>query len=242
MAKSREKQLAREMRREGKSIREIASVLSISRSSASIWCRDVSLTKSQIAALIEKDRVGGEKGRMVAASLAKQRKNERVLRNKSRGYARVGDISNRELFLIGVSLYWAEGSKSTQSERFSFVNSDPNMINIMLRWLQECMLIDIKDIVCRVGINEIHIERIKMVEEYWSSITNIPLSQFKKASIKKVVNKKSYENFNRHYGTLCLIVKKGTKLLYEMLGSIDGLSNISNITDSCGKMRSLEAG
>ncbi len=46
MAKSREKQLARVLRREGKSIREIASVLKVSKGSISLWCRDIVLSKN----------------------------------------------------------------------------------------------------------------------------------------------------------------------------------------------------
>ncbi|MBP9669789.1 helix-turn-helix domain-containing protein [Candidatus Woesebacteria bacterium] len=224
MAKSRERLQARELRRNGESIREIARQVSIARSTVSLWCRDIVLTNDQLEALVERDKLGGARGRMIAAELAKKRKNERVSFNKNAGFERIGKISNRELFLIGIALYWAEGSKGVRSERFVFVNSDPKMIVMMIRWLRECMHISVDDIVCRVGINEAHQTRIVEVERHWSDITGIPLSQFKRASFKKVVNKKVYENFYEHYGTLDLLVKRCTKLFYEMLGSIKGLS------------------
>lgn len=224
MAKSRERLLAREMREKGESIREIARILGVSRSSSSLWCRDIVLSKEQLQVLVERDRLGGARGRVVAAELAKKHKNERVTFNKSIGFKRIGKISNRELFLIGIALYWAEGSKGLMSERFVFVNSDPRMILIMIKWLHECVHVDRDDIVCRVGINEAHRERLLEVEQYWSELTGLPMSQFRKASLKKVVNTKIYKNFNEHYGTLDLLVKKCTKLFYEILGSIEGLS------------------
>lgn len=229
MAKSRERLLARELRKKGESIREIAKQVLIARSTVSLWCRDIVLTNEQLEMLVERDRLGGARGRMVAAELAKKRKNERVSFNEKIGFERIGMISNRELFLIGVALYWAEGSKGVRSERFVFVNSDPKMIVVMIRWLRECVHVSDEDIVCRVGINEAHQARIAEVEQHWSDVTGIPRSQFKKPSFKKVVNKKVYENFYEHYGTLDLLVKKCTKLFYEVLGSIDGLSNNRSI-------------
>lgn len=229
MAKSRERLQARELRRKGESIREIAKKVSVARSTISLWCRDIALTNDQLEALVERDRLGGARGRVVAAELAKKRKNERVSLNEKVGFERIGKISNRELFLVGIALYWAEGSKGVRSERFVFVNSDPKMIVVMIRWLRECIHVNDEDIVCRVGINEAHRERIKDVENYWSNVTGIQLSQFKKASFKKVVNKKIYENFYEHYGTLDLLVRKCTKLFYEIIGSIDGLSDKKSI-------------
>lgn len=229
MAKSRERLLARGLRRKGESIREIARKVSVASSTVSLWCRDIILTNVQLEELVRRDRRGAARGRMVAAELAKKRKNERVSFNKNVGFERIRKVSNRELFLIGIALYWAEGSKGVRSERFVFVNSDPKMILIMIRWLKECMNVNSEDIVCRVGINEAHQTRIGEVESHWSDITGIPLTQFKRASFKKVANKKIYENFYEHYGTLDLLVRKCTKLFYEILGSIDGLSDKRSI-------------
>jgi hypothetical protein len=46
--------------------------------------------------------------------------------------------SPRELFLLGVGLYWAEGGKDKPYDRREyacFVNSDPGMIRIFMAWL-----------------------------------------------------------------------------------------------------------
>lgn len=229
MAKSRERLMARELRRHGESIREIAKKVGISRSSSSAWCRDILLTPEQTESLIQRDKDGGAKGRMISAELSKKRKLTRINEDKKFGFEKVGSLSTRELFLVGVGLYWAEGSKSLRTERFVFVNSDPKMIKLMIRWLRECIGVPEEDIVCRVGINEMHRERIVEVQNYWSNITGIPLSHFKNTSFKKVVNKKIYDNYFDHYGTLDLLVRKCTRLFYKILGSIEGFADDNSL-------------
>lgn len=50
----------------------------------------------------------------------------------------MGALTHRELFLIGVALYWSEGAKSkpwNRSHVLSFCNSDTTMICVYLAWL-----------------------------------------------------------------------------------------------------------
>lgn len=221
MAKSAQRLEARELRRKGLSVGEIRKIVGVGKGSVSIWCRDIKLTKNQTERLMQNSKDGAEKGRMVAAEL---KRNEQISRQKSyelMGFRKIGKISKRELFLIGATLYWAEGSK--KDRRTTFVNSDSEMINLFIRWLKECLYIKSEDIYCHVSINEDHKKRIIAVEKYWSKITGISLSDFTKPSYKKVKNKKFYANFSHHYGTLFLKVKKGTNLNYEILGYIKGL-------------------
>lgn len=50
----------------------------------------------------------------------------------------VGPLTPRELFLVGVALYWAEGSKSKpwrRLHRLQLINSDEGVIRLFLTWL-----------------------------------------------------------------------------------------------------------
>ncbi len=50
----------------------------------------------------------------------------------------IGDLSERELLLIGAVLYWAEGGKSkpwSRREWLEFINSDPDVIRLYVTWL-----------------------------------------------------------------------------------------------------------
>jgi hypothetical protein len=55
-----------------------------------------------------------------------------------RAKAQIGRLSERELFLVGVALYWAEGTKAKpwrRDDRVIFTNSDESVIRTMKGWL-----------------------------------------------------------------------------------------------------------
>lgn len=224
MAKSHERLMARELRRKGESIREIAKRVSVARSTISLWCRDVVLTNDQLEALVESDRLGGARGRMVAAELAKKRKNERISFNENVGFERIGKISNRELFLIGIALYWAEGSK--KRGRLRLCNSDPRLIKTYISWLNSCLNVQKSSLTCRVSINEIHKYRQNEIEKYWSEVVGIPQCQFTKTTIIHTTLGKVYERMGEYFGVLDVTVQKSTNLNYQMTGAINGLGKI----------------
>lgn len=123
---------ARELRLQGWTYDRIEAELGCSRSSVSLWVRD--LPKP------ERKRTPEE-----ASSIARRGweaklriRDEERQRTKQTARRAVGDLSPRELFLVGVGLYWAEGSKDKPYERresVTFVNSDPGMVEVYLAWL-----------------------------------------------------------------------------------------------------------
>jgi hypothetical protein len=62
-AKRREKRLARKLRAQGYSLRQIADCLAVAKSSVSLWVRDVDLTVEQKNRLRERELAGAIKGR-----------------------------------------------------------------------------------------------------------------------------------------------------------------------------------
>ena len=128
-----ERQEARRLRRdEGLSVKAIAARLGVSPSSASRWVRDVPLTPDQEAALVAADPSKG--GRLQAhrgwADLCRRRRT--AAQESGRGLAAVGT----PLHVMGCMLFWAEGSKSRNSVKFT--NSDPDMLRLFVRFLREC--------------------------------------------------------------------------------------------------------
>lgn len=225
MAKFKEKNKALELRKQGKSISEIAEKLSVSKSIVSRWCRDIGLTKKQIDALYRKMMIGSYKGRMKFLERVRKLRKEETLKLKKEGIEEIGKIDKRDLFTAGVALYWAEGTKSPNAEETSFSNSDPKMILWMLKWFKEVCNITKDRLVVQIRINEIHKDRVSEVENYWSRLTKIPLNQFTKTVLIKINSKKVYSN-NNHYGTVRITVRKGTQLRRKIIGWIEGLSTV----------------
>jgi hypothetical protein len=234
MAKSCERLLARELRRKGESIREIARKLSVSKGSASLWCRDIVLTKSQVEKLLERESVGGVEGRMKAWEWHREEKRLRFQRFHEIGYGEVRVSNRNDLFLLGLAIYRSEGSKN--DGRVLLTNSDPHMIRLYVRWLMECFGIMPSQITCRVTINELHSDRREEIEQYWSGIVGLPLSQFTKTTMIHSKWTKLYENRSTYYGVLAVHVQKSTDLSYRVMGSIDRLREVGDLHGRIDKL------
>lgn len=213
---------ARKLRKKGISVKEIARLLSVSKSSASNWVKDIILTVEQLEILRQPSIKGAELGRLRSALLQKERRFKYAEHLKQEGIEKLSRLSDRELLVTGLGLYWGEGSK--KSRKVEFCNSDPRMIKFLTLWLRRCFNVDTKSLVCRVGINSIHAKRDTRVKNYWSKVIGIPLSQFRKTSYKYVINKKVYANFEDHYGTLTVRLAKPAPLYYKIMGLIEGLA------------------
>src|SRR5437762_1449235 len=130
MANSLLRLKARELRRKGVSVKQIAKELGVSKSSASIRVRDIILTVEQLETLRKSSLLGAERGRLRNALLHKQRWNEILLNHIEKGKDIIGKLNERELLITGIALYWAEGCK--KQRRIQFCNSDPKMILFIL--------------------------------------------------------------------------------------------------------------
>lgn len=212
------------MRKGGNSVKQIAQMLGIAKSSASLWVRDVILTVEQLEKLRKREISGREKGRLIGALRQKQARLERMREACEVGILEFSNLTERELFITGLAIYAGEGNKKTRAVRVC--NSDPNIISFMVFWLKKFFRLTNDRLRCFVGINEIHREREDVVKKYWSNITGLPLSVFQKTSFKKSINKKIYENFADHYGTLDIRVLQSAPIYYKIMGQIHGLFQV----------------
>ena len=226
MAQITKKVLAQELRRKGCSISEIARKLGMHKSgSISKWCCNIILTPGQIEKLEEKQKSGSYKGRMKFLERLRKTRIKEVATLRKEGLKEIGKLNKRDLFIGGVAMYWSEGYKYLGGEQVGFTNSDPKMILFILQWFKEICGISEDRLTLQVKINKIHKNRIQEVENYWSKVTGIPLSQFNKTVLIKAKSKKTYPNFNDYYGTLRITIRQGTQLRRKINGWIEGLTN-----------------
>jgi len=218
MAKFKNKLKACELRQQGKSIKEIAKLVSVSKSSVSIWCRDIILTKKQKERLKQNAITAGHKGRLIGAETNHKRKKDTIDLYEEAGREEIKNLSDRDILISAVSLYWAEGSKT--DSRFIFVNSDPVMIKMMYYFILNISKSNIKP---TIQINHVHKSRIGKVVNFWSHVLKIPKTQFNKPYHVMVKPKKIYDNHDTYFGTLRLGVVKGSLIQYKFLGLIKAL-------------------
>ncbi len=225
MAGITKKLLAQEFRRKGLSIGEIAKRLEMQKSgSISEWCKDIILSPKQKNILDERMAAGSFKGRTSFLKRLEEEKikNAKILTNQ--GIKDIGNISRRDLFISGISLYWSEGYKYKGGEQVGFTNSDPRMILFIIKWFREICDIEDNKFSFQVKINKVHKNRIRSVENYWSKITGFPISQFNKSVLIKSKSKKIYQNHNNYYGTLRVTIRQSPYLRKRINGWIQGLT------------------
>jgi len=222
MARQREREQALLLRNRGKSIGDIASQLSVSKSTVSNWCRDIRLSEKQRAKLATLSKHHATAALLRASEHQREQRLKHTEHMISVGQTDVGKCTKRDLFMVGLGLYWGEGYKKGNQE-LGFTNSDPQMISFYIRWLKTIYGIGNDELILRVSINTIHTKRVKEVEKYWSKLTSIPISQFTKPSLIRSKSEKMYRDQKHHFGTLRIKVRRGTDLRRRILGSISAL-------------------
>ncbi|MEU9862748.1 hypothetical protein AB0D99_17935 [Streptomyces sp. NPDC047971] len=199
---------ARELRLQGMTYDRIQLELGCSKSSISLWVRD--LPKPEPRYTPEEQRA------LMHAGLKKLRHTQDEERKAVRQTAQleIGELSERELFLIGVGLYWAEGQKSksyARRERVIFVNSDPDMIRTFRAWLQ-LLGVDAKRIGYRVMIHES--ADVQGAERYWAELIGIDTTTLRRTTLKKHNAKTVRKNVGEEYRGCLVIDVAGSAELY----------------------------
>ncbi|MDQ0934903.1 hypothetical protein [Streptomyces turgidiscabies] len=209
---------ARELRLQGWTYDRIQVELGCSKSSISLWVRD--LPKPERKRTPEEASAIARRG--WEATL--QRREEERQSTKKASKQTVGDLSDREVFLAGVVLYWAEGAKDksySRRERLHFINSDPNVIAFFLRWL-DVLGVERERLRFRVSIHES--ANVTDAEEFWAALVGAELSAFQKATLKKHNPKTSRKNTSEAYrGCLIIYVLKSAELYRRMEGAWYGI-------------------
>jgi len=226
MAKSKEKRKARKLRKKGESIKKIANLLKISVSTVSLWCRNVELTDKQIENL-RKRQTDPFYGKKLDYYLKKKKEfNLKLLNLKNEGINSIGKLSKREIFLIGVALYWGEGFK--KDSLVGLATLDINIAKFFIFWLNKSFGITTKDLILRITANISYKNKINELGKYWSRELKIPVGQFSKPFFQNTKWKKEYENKDNYHGVLRIRVRRSIDLLRKIFGYIEGIS--SNIT------------
>ena len=209
-----EQQEARRMRRdEGLSLNEIAARLQVSKSSVSLWARDIVLTASQTARLLAQNPVYN--GQIRASQLSRER--SRAVRA---GYQEAGRLRARQtdpLHMAGCMLYWAEGSKGRCD--VAFTNSDPEMVTFFVHFLEDCYGVQKHEIAVYVNCFDDQ-ETVGTIENYWLTQLGLPRTQLRKTTLNYF---SSYSQKKRigslKHGT-CRVVVHRTKIVQSIYGAI----------------------
>ena len=218
--KNKLKKQAQDLRTQGYSFREISEKFKISKSTASLWCRQEIITIEGLKRLKKLGDDGRMRGKKTnenkrLALLAKIDKNCGVLVNKTY------DINDYKLFLA--LLYWGEGAKT--SNGVDFINSDPEMIEIYLLLFRNSFIINEDKFRVRIHLHDYHNQEEML--DYWSKITAIPKNHF------SIYNKPNTGISKKPGYKGCLSIRYGDsrimKEIHIIIKRIKILSNIAGL-------------
>ena len=225
--KAKERKIARKLRHEGWSLRDIASRVKCSKSSVSRWISDIQLTEGQI----ERLKSNQDRGRAKAANHPNSPKNIwnriRTATMESAMKEIPSDYSPRMLKIVGSALYWAEGRKRG-ANIVGVSNSDPYIISLMMHFFKKaCKVADSKF----RGVIHIHPHLNKTkAERFWSRVSGIPLKQFHKSQM--AVSKASKNKRDTlPLGTFGIVISD-TRLQSRIKGWIKGMEKWTDIRAS----------
>ncbi|MFZ3074122.1 MAG: helix-turn-helix domain-containing protein [Minisyncoccales bacterium] len=208
---------AQRLREQGLSIKEIRKRLNVSLSSISLWVRDVKLTEKQLESLYLNKKTGNLKGSIIAARNKIKAREEITKKLLKEGMNEVGTLSERDRFIAGVALYFAEGTKGDKNVSFS--NSDALAITFMIGWLRQFCAVPEDKFRVNLYIHN-NLDEIA-AKKFWSKLINVPLDQFGKSYIVKN-NKNRFRKAKHIYGVLRLTVSN-VNLHRKIMGQISGL-------------------
>lgn len=175
----KDKEKATEMRRNGRSYKEIHQNLGIPMATLSDWFKDLDWSNDLKRRLFQaKTWVNLNK---VALMVAATKKKFALLHEQYQKEAIVEftSLKNNSLFIAGLMLYWGEGDKNLSNSTIKLANSDMEMIRFFYVFLVNGLGIPKEKVAFNLLLYPDLVDTVQ--KKTWSQTTGIPLSQFRKS-------------------------------------------------------------
>ncbi len=204
-----QKEKAIELRKEGRSLKEISEILDVAKSSVSMWVRNVALSKAAKHILLSKIKTGqfisAERKKIKTSNLNKSLQNsaaEEVTRIK---------LSPEFKKILCVMLFWCEGNKNYR-DGIAFTNSDPKLAKLFVDLFSETFHVNRNEFSIRLHLHEYH--NFTKQRKFWSETLGISSRQFKRPYLKPHTGKRIRSDYPgcasiRYYDSIL-----GRKMLY----------------------------
>ncbi len=222
--RSVDRRAAVQLRRQGLSYRELQAHLHVAKSTLWRWLQAEGL----VAATAQQRRELRQLAQHRAAQAVHRLRLERtaaIIREASQD---VGALTVRELRLIGAALYWAEGAKQKEqnnqvSEQVVFVNSDPRMVRLFVKFLEQCCQITAADLTFRIYLHET--ASALEARTYWGNALGLEAVHMAPITWKRhqPVRFRRDHVGARYHGLLRVIVRKSSGLNRRITGWIQGM-------------------
>lgn len=167
-----------ELRKQGKSYSDILKIIKVSKSSLSLWLKDVPLTNKQKLNLTDRRKRAVETYR-TTMKLKRQNKLNVYYNDQVK---KLLPLSEKELMIAGLFLYSGEGNKVSRGS-LNITNTDPSVVKFSIYWITKSLKVDIK----KVHI-KLHLYSDMDIDEhtnFWVKELKINKDMFRKPYIKQ---------------------------------------------------------
>ena len=220
MARTIERQNAIKLRKQGKTYGQIKKKLGISKSTLSDWLSKYPLSQEQLN-FLKQNRKYNRQVAIEKTIIVKQKKREVRIQSTYREQQKYWvSLSQRELELAGIFLYWGEGNKRLDGSVF-LNNTDPKVMKFALYWYINGLKIPKEKI--KVALHLYNDMNVEDEITFWSKILNMPLSQFRKPYIKSST-RINIDHKGYGHGT-CGLVVNDVRLKEKLMMSIKALAD-----------------
>ncbi len=209
---------ATKLRLKGYTFGQIKRELGIAKATLSNWLSKLPLTEEQLL-LLDKNKLSS---RDIAVEKFRNTYKEKRLVRLKKIYCeqeKMLPLSEKELFIAGLFLYWGEGEKKLG--RVSVSNTDPKIIKFTLIWMTQALRIPKEKIKAAL-----HLYKDMDIEEstnFWVDVLDFSKMQFTKPYIKNTNREGlTYKGFG--HGT-CKIYHHNVELSQKIAMSIKTISD-----------------
>lgn len=179
---------ARRLRKEeGYSLKEICNILKVSKGSVSAWVKDIELTEKQKERLRQKYKDNLIQSSKVGNTYVRDIFLEKRIKYQEEGKNLLVQLKNDTMFIAGIMLFWAEGSKDRG--RVIMTNSNVNMLSFFVRFLKKYLGVSDNDIQFSFQYYSNNGVSLEEVKKHW--LTGLDISR---KCLKRHTVDKRYEN------------------------------------------------
>ncbi|HEX2417285.1 MAG TPA: resolvase [Micromonosporaceae bacterium] len=228
MAKPELRAAARELRLLGHTYDEIATKLGVSKSSVSLWVRDILRVDTPERARQRQEHVKA----MAEARWSgyRQQRDERRAAVRTAAADTVTDLSREELLRLGALIYWCEGTKAKawreHGQYVIFTNSDPVLISVFLCFLRAAGVGD-ERLQFRLSIHEN--ADVDAAVTWWAAAVGVSSSDFLPTTLKRHNPKTARLNTaDRYRGCLVVRVRRSRELYWMIEGLVRGMQRAAS--------------
>lgn len=201
-----EREQVRQLRRQGLSFGQIREIVPVSKSSISLWTRDIELSPEQLTNLA----TNRDRGREKYSETKRRQREERESQVHALAEIEYRTLSCDPRFMYGLALYIGEGTKSSRGS-IVLSNCDPRVLRQFIGFLE---LLEVSNVQLRARI-QLHPHRSEgEALGFWSNELGIPVSRFGKttqivsgASKGLKIDRQPYGTCSIYYGSIELWLK-----------------------------------